>query len=473
MEATPTATLSRASVVIDKSRVNPGVVQQARKDLKVTPSTGGNTPGFARTAAFKVYHETLTNMYLPRHYVRMVLNMPMRDSWNPAAFARQERMEFFGQLHGTLKQPEAVAACLSAFETVGGGILSLPTGYGKTTVGLYVACQLKVKTLVLTHKEFLMDQWVDRILRFVPNARIGRIRQNTVDVQDKDIVVGMMQSICMKTYPKETFDSFGLLILDEVHHVSAPVFSQCMFRASCPYVLGLSATPTRKDGLTRVLEWFVGPVFYKIERKEQRHVTVNVINYDCPAYALPPPCTRMGSLNLAELLNRLSDDPARNQMLVDNIRKFWAQGRKVIVLSDRRHHCQALCEALAPDAALYIGGMKQEELKKSQEARIIIATYGQANEGLDIPSLDTLVFATPKSDIVQSVGRILREAAGSDNVVHGPVVLDTVDQYGVFYAQFNKRKSYYNQSGFILQYPTKVRQEEDAPPQDFAFTLDD
>jgi superfamily II DNA or RNA helicase len=107
----------------------------------------------------------------------------------------------------------------------GGGLLELPCAWGKTSGSLYILSQIKKKTIVIVHKEFLMNQWIERIQQFLPKARVGKIQGPIIDIDDKDIVIGMLQSLSMKEYPTSTFESFGLTIIDEVHHISSEVFS--------------------------------------------------------------------------------------------------------------------------------------------------------------------------------------------------------------------------------------------------------
>ena len=141
-------------------------------------------------------------------------------------------------------------------------MLELFCGFGKTVLALKVIAELKKKTLVIVHKSFLMDQWQERIKQFLPTARVGIIQGETIDTEDKDIVLGMLQSISMKEYPHSLFQEFGLTILDEVHHLSAEVFSRALFKIVTQYMLGLSATMKRKDGLTHVFKMFLGDVIY-------------------------------------------------------------------------------------------------------------------------------------------------------------------------------------------------------------------
>jgi superfamily II DNA or RNA helicase len=153
---------------------------------------------------------------------------------------------------------------------------------------------------------------------------------------------------------------------------------------------------------------------------------------------------------MASFITALTEDAERNRLVVSTIRKYHQTGRKILVLSDRRFHCDymlAQCRNSGIDAGLYLGGMSSTDLDASASKSVILATYALATEGLDIPTLDTLVLATPKSDVVQATGRILREGFGK---VNGPVIIDVVDSFSIFYAQFNKRKAFYNKSGFDL-----------------------
>ena len=119
---------------------------------------------------------------------------------------------------------------MTSLQETGGGILSLKCGGGKTILALYILCQLKMKTIVIVHEDFLMTQWYDRIHEFIPGATIGKIQQNTIDTDGKDIVLAMVQSLSKKDYPEDTFDEFGLAIFDECHHLGAEVFSRSLMK---------------------------------------------------------------------------------------------------------------------------------------------------------------------------------------------------------------------------------------------------
>ena len=144
------------------------------------------------------------------------------------------------------------------------------------------------------------------------------------------------------------------------------------------------------------------------------------------AFKEAPPVTRFGQLNMAGMINIVTELEARNDMIVETAREAFNEGRRVLILSDRREHCFELQKQLSSISALYVGGMKEADLEVSSKSPIVIATFQLAHEGLDIPALDTVILATPKSDIKQSIGRIMRETAGKLN---NPLIFDIVDHW--------------------------------------------
>ena len=153
---------------------------------------------------------------------------------------------------------------------------------------------------------------------------------------------------------------------------------------------------------------------------------------------------------MAGMINIVTELEARNDLIVQTaLEAFEDEGRRVLILSDRREHCFYLQNRLGSISALYIGGMKESDLEKSARAPIIIATFQLAHEGLDIPALDTVILATPKSDIKQSIGRIMRETAGK---VNDPLIFDIVDHWSVFFAMYRKRLKVYREGGFRGQF---------------------
>ena len=395
---------------------------------------------------FKVFRPTKNGICVPRYYGISKLGEPTEDK-------RPEPTRTRVKFHGTLRDATHQNAALAAAIDAGHGVLSLPCGFGKTTVSLAIACKLGYRTMIVVHKEFLANQWEERIKQFCPGATIGRVQQNKKDVEC-DFVIAMLQSLSLKEYTFGDFDSIGTLIVDEAHHICAKVFSQSLFKMCPKHIFGLSATPNRKDGLTKVLHWFMGPTFFAVERENQQDVEVFPIEFECQRFRDPPPCTRFGKLSLSTMITELTENRERNYMLVGLISRIAKSTRQTLVLSDRRQHCMMLHQCFPKRSGLYMGGMKEADLAESSTKKIIFATFSQAHEGLDIPSLDTVILATPKSDIVQSIGRIMRETKGKKN---NPNIYDIFDQWSVCHAMYNKRLRVYKQGGFKMP---KMKEEE-------------
>lgn len=329
-----------------------------------------------------------------------------------------------------------------------------------TSMALYILSQIKKKTLIVVHKEFLLNQWIERINQFLTNVSIGILRQDIIQT-DKDIVIGLIQSISMKdSVTPNLFDSFGFVIFDETHHVCSKTFSKSLFKVATKKMLGLSATPHRKDGLTKVLTWFLGDIIYKEHNDTAINTpTVSVIKakYDKD---ISLKYNYKGALNIPDLITKISNDTTRNTLIINEIIKYYENNRNIIVLSDRRQHCEFIYSELIKKGipeehvGLYLGSMKQEHLDKTNDGRIVLATYSMASEGYDNPKLDTLIMATGKSDIEQSVGRILRKKNDND-----PLIIDIVD-YEYRYSQFLTRKKFYSKNEFIINLPKDMKSKK-------------
>lgn len=386
---------------------------------------------YSRPAPFKVFREKGKYMCIPRYFGIDRFGQckndtrpepaPWSDSYNPISL-----------------RPGYQTECVSKGIEAGHGVLTLPCGYGKTVCALAIAAHFRVRTMIVVHKEFLADQWIERIHQFFgSDVKIGRVQGPVCDVENCDFVIALIQTMSQRDFDKGTFDTIGCLIVDEAHHICARAFSQFLFKLCPRHTYGLSATPDRKDGLTRLLYWFLGPQFYAIERTSNDAKVVN-INYNGPFCEVLT--TRFGKLNLSGMITDLTLIPERNNAIFDLLKSI-DPCRHVLVLTDRREHARYMCHQ-TPDSALYIGG---ELCENPESKRFLFATYALAQEGLDIPILDTVVLATPKSDIKQAVGRILR--GGSTNP---PIVYDFIDHFGVFYGMMRKRRSTYLELSFTI-----------------------
>ena len=222
---------------------------------------------------YKVWHEDTKFLYLPKHFgIERYGSVPERD----VAKTADAHWEFAGSIRPA--QLPVVNSFL--LPEPHDGVLSLHTGGGKTVCALYIASKLKVPTLVIVHNTFLRDQWIDRIKAFLPKARIGRVQADVVDVADKDVVIVMLQTLSMKELNGNLFAPIGLVIVDECHHIASEVFVQALPKVTSRYMLGLSATPERKDKLMFAIHWFLGPLLYKSDTGDSVDVQVNVEMYE-------------------------------------------------------------------------------------------------------------------------------------------------------------------------------------------------
>lgn len=318
-----------------------------------------------------------------------------------------------------------------------------------TVLSLNIISRLKKKTLVVVHKEFLLNQWQERVREFLPSARIGRIQGSIFDIEDKDIVFGMLQSLSMKEFEEEKFQSFGLTIIDEVHHISSQVFSTALFRIVTKYSLGLSATMNRKDGTTYIFKMFLGDVVYKGERDEKHDVVVRAVTFRSDNLDFNHVETNYtGEVKYSTMISKLCSFQPRSDFIVAIVRELLRErpGQQIMILAHNKNLLKYLHDTIETfvDIGYYIGGMKEAQLKVSEGKSVIVATYSMAAEALDIKTLTTLVMATPRTDVEQAVGRILR-------VKHGqPVVVDIVDTHTTFQNQFRKRKRFYEKEGYRI-----------------------
>lgn len=327
-----------------------------------------------------------------------------------------------------------------------GGMLCIGCGMGKTVCGIYVSMRLRRRTLVLVHKGFLMSQWAERIRQFT-NASIGFIRQDCAET-DRDVVIGMIQSISKRDYDLSTF---GLLIIDEAHHVAAPLFKEAVFKVRAKRVLALSATPNRKDGLSRLLHHSMGPVLFSAERPAE---TVRIVSLYVPIGKRREMVGRDGRPIYSKMLNALCGDEERTLLVSERMKGLLGDGRRIIVLSDRISQLEQLLACLtgrqgvlAADCGYYIGRSTEAERAEAETKKIMLSSYSMAREGLDCPHLDTLVLLSPIGDVTQAVGRILRHHPDKQT----PLVLDVMDEYSVFQHMSRKRKNYYSKQGYVIE----------------------
>ena len=379
-----------------------------RRALTMTPLDTGFSGGSA-VVSFNAYDIIDDRMHVPRFYGFDKWGPPVAIDISEGAALNKE-IAFNGSLNPV--QTSATFETLRQAQKVPhGALLVLPCGYGKTVcMTLWLAHQLGRRTLVLVHKAFLVSQWHERANAFLPGASVGKIQQNVAET-DADIVVGMVHSIAKRDYE---LSEFGTIIVDEAHHMSAPFFSKALRKDNlkAKYILGLSATPERKDGLTPLLYHSMGHISHRIGEKAGTHAGIVHDIRKCKAKGDHLP--RRARVHAADL-NALAKDQTRNRFIAEHIARCMSVGRHVIVLTDRLLQLDCIKQFLLEKGvseesiAYYVGSSTAGERERATNCPCILSTYSMAKEGLDIPRLDTLVMACPKGDVVQASGRVQRK----------------------------------------------------------------
>ena len=441
-----TTKLSRNGYIIIKSNYITKEIKEIKDELTAKPYTMDDFSN-GKEVRFHLFLESPKKLYIPRFYGLKRFGEPTIDKITDGETID---INFKGDLRPEQK-PIFDVSYKQIIDT-GGGIVSLKCGGGKTVLSLYILAQLKLKTLVVVHKDFLMTQWYDRIKEFIPDARIGKVQQDTIDIEDKDIVLSMVQSLSMKEYPKEVFEQFGLAIFDECHHLGAEVFSKCMAKVQSKYMLGLSATPNRKDGLRKVFEWYIGDIAYMTKEKSDDNAKVNIIKYfsEDPKYSKIE-TTFQGKPCFPKMINNICNHIPRTELIIKTLVPLYEEERCILILSDRRNHLleiEILLKKYNIECGYYVGGMKPQALRDAQEKNVILGTFSMASEGMDIPKLNTIILASPKSDIVQSVGRILRQK--KEVRKFQPLIIDINDDFSLFLNQSKKRLTFYNRCKYDI-----------------------
>ena len=272
------------------------------------------------------------------------------------------------------------------------------------------------------------------------------------------------------------------IIAHNCHHLGAEVFSRCLPIVTCKRMLGLSATLKRKDGLSKVFEWYLGKPVYTVKRKDS-DVIIHVERYYDPK---PDYCTeqtlwrgpKLGKqLNIAKMINQVCDYLPRNKRMVTVLKEILIKepNRKVLVLSERRNHLQELENLLRLEGyksiGYYVGGMNKEQLDKGTLEDIILATFQLASEAMDIPKLNTLLLGSPVSSVEQPVGRIQRKKKEERDYI--PLVIDFIDEFSLFERQGAKRLAFYKKNGYDIQDVTQEIKQNITKECKYKFIIDE
>ena len=388
-----------------------------------------NTPRVIRS-----YEEDENYLKLPRGLIEEVKNILKQNSVKYTVESKRLNIKTqFKELTFTLRpeQQEAIDNILKTDYS----ICVAPPGFGKTLIGAKMIEERGVNTLVLVNKNMLLDQWIERFVNYFGYTKkeIGFLGKGKNKLNG-ELDVATMQSL--KNNPDLILD-YSFVIVDECHHIPAVTFEQIVKQFHGEYILGLSATPNRKDGLQPILYQQLGEIAY--EHKKKRVMTHRLKLVDTLFDST--------SDNFTTIINELCQDQRRNELILDEIKAV--QDRKTLVLTDRIEHINLLEELLQREGIRYLsihGSLnKKEQVERMSQVEshtLLLATTSFFGEGIDFPHLNTIIFATPISyygRLVQYLGRIGRDGQEC-------LAIDLLDsKHGMLYSAYKKRLEGYKQ----------------------------
>lgn len=336
------------------------------------------------------------------------------------------------------------------------GILHAPTAFGKTVTAVAIVAKRGVNTLILTHNRQLLDQWKERLETFIEGAAVGVIGGGKKKPTGQ-IDVATYQSLINKkdNTVSSLVRDYGQVIIDECHHISAPRYEMLLNEVSARYVVGLTATPDRQDGHQKIMFMVAGPVRHKVRADHSSRFVQRLIIRE--RHESPPTDIYQsgGRPHIASVYRWLSQSPARNQDIVQDVANCVRNQANCLLLTERREHAETLAimlDAESIPSVVLRGGMRVRERRDAEarlhETQVIVATGKYIGEGFDLPRLDTLFLALPiawKGTLAQYAGRIHREADGKQEVT----VYDYLDAgLPMLERMFRKREKGYKAMGY-------------------------
>ena len=494
----------RKSVLTDAER------NRIEKELRVSPIVHRSYQG-AEDLSFRIFRESPERYYLPRRWAEDVFGKADENIISEGKLLSSEARVFKGTPYDY--QTAIIDKFVTAAKSDTGGLICVPCGRGKTFMAIAIAAALGRRFMVVVDKEFLMNQWKGEIQALMPGLRIGILQGDTqqfgsevitekalglpelkqlareaglrvggskdelvarliaakIDISPKsetieyDCTLCMIQTIARQTFPEGAFSDYGFTIFDECHHLGAQHFSKALMKIQTKTMLGLSATPKREDGLTKVFEWFLGePVYWEKIRDPDESVIVQpvFVTSTDPVYMDIPVNWKQEPI-MGKLLTHVVECVERTAQIGNLLRELCKdERRRILVLSERISHLNSI-EALLEGITVgyYIGGMKEDVREAgAAPAQVLLASYAMASEAMNIKTLNCVILASPRKNVEQSTGRILRVQANKRVVA--PLIIDIVDVHGVYRSQWRKRCIYYRKCKYTISEDGKNEVDE-------------
>ncbi len=412
---------------------------QLMTDLLVTPKveTGGNPFAakpkwaFAKNDGVEAIELHNGKAHLPmsytHHFFPTLFKLPQRE---------KKLMPFCGEL--LPRQKEIVDETLDILHRTNTCLLCLHTGFGKTIFALWIASQFGMKVLVLCHRKIIMDQWIEAARKYLPEVTCGIFNPGKSTAENLPTIC-IANTINITKVDHDFFKGFGTVIVDEVHTICTEQFSKSLTRVFPNYLIGLSATPFRSDGMDRLIELYMGPEM--VCKKMQRffHVYKFETHFQPEVRRLPD-----GGLDWNSVLESQATSKSRNKQICELVRFFC--NRTILVLVKRKDHAIALQKMLwkwlpRSDVGIFLGTMKNA----NYDCRVLIGTVSKSGTGFDHPKLDMLIAAADvEENFMQYLGRVFRR----DDTC--PIYIDVVDDMSVLKTHSATRLKVCKEAGGIV-----------------------
>lgn len=439
-------------IVISRKQLSPDLIFFLRDNLNFVNSDyiikkklGKNT--FGTTTYFRMLEEKDDFVLLPRGFIGKLLRFCNEQKIQYQLIEERKKLNdvnFFFKASLYAYQQEAV----DITEKKEMGIVVAPPGSGKTIMGLYIIANKKQPALIIVHRKQLLDQWVERIQSFlgISEAFVGKISPGHQKI-GTHITVAMIQSLAFLDSANEIFKSFGMIIIDECHHVPAKTFRQVIRNFSSYYMYGLTATPVRKNNDEKLIFIHIGEVIQEVKFPLENNSSAKKVSVIIRETDLLVPFDY--KTDKTEMLSRiLIHDSERNRLILDDIKAEANTGKKILVLTERKAHIEVLYQYLKNKyEVITISGEDSESVRKLKlkqikegNFQILISTGQFLGEGTDLDNLECLILAYPfafEGKLIQYMGRVQRTEVT-------PIIYDYRDIHiDYLEKQFRQRNRYY------------------------------
>ena len=446
-------------IKLNKQNLNPLLVHFLRENLNffnaeyaVKKKLGIST--YQTEKYFKLISEEGEYIFIPRGFINQLIEFCQKNEI-PFVLNDERKLKPETVFKSKITLYDYQKTTLQEIQDKDYGVIVAPPGSGKTIIGLELIAKKSQPALILVHRAQLFEQWVERIQSFlgINKTEIGQISGSKKKI-GKQITVAMMQTLIKSKDMQEISDKFGTIIIDECHHIPAKTFRELIVNFNPYYLYGLTATPKRKYNDEKLIYYYIGEIISEMNPNKNLNI-VTPINTSLIIQETNLSVPFDFKTDTFEVLSKiLVYDSSRNLMIIEDILKQIKEGRKILLLTERKEHVEVLnlylknqCEVitLTGDDSMTKRKIKLDQIHMGH-FNIIVATGQLFGEGIDLPSLDCLFLVYPFSfegKLTQYIGRIQRSK-------NHQIIYDYRDSQITFFEKlFKRRCTYYRKKGWL------------------------